>query len=532
MANEFIIKKGLISKANSVVSGSLIVTDGISGSFSGSFEGDGSGLTNIPAVSPFPFVGDAQITGSLIVSGSSTGIQLESPASSPGDNSIVRLGSKGTTTSNGLEIRTNSGYLQIGPQNSSYSHFYTDRGRFYFNKSAYFAGNLYSVGQDFVIGRNNGTSDTIRLGDNSIEFDLNSTNMLFISSSHLISGSAISTASFGTYLGDGSQLTGISAGSTFPFTGDASITGSLIISGSFIPTGNTPLNLYNVIIGREAGKIANTNTAYNVFVGGRAGGNDNDFGDQNVLIGYEAGYLGNQTGNTSIGHNAGRGWGTTGVTPTVGYNTSIGYQSAYNAAARTTETHNTSVGAFTARNLTAGSGNTLLGYYAGYNNLGDGNIIIGSGSVGVASMTNQLRIGNGESVTVISASLATGDIIFSSTASAAYFVGDGSQLTNLQRPISSSVSTNVTASNLNAGYYFRVGGNVNCSIQSSSFISCDVGSEFEFFQTSSAGNMLFLTGSGVTLNSKSGNITLTGQFSAATLKKVDNDEWDLIGDLS
>ena len=48
MANEFIIKKGLISKANSVVSGSLIVTEGVSGSFSGSFEGDGSGLTNVP----------------------------------------------------------------------------------------------------------------------------------------------------------------------------------------------------------------------------------------------------------------------------------------------------------------------------------------------------------------------------------------------------------------------------------------------------------------------------------------------------
>ena len=45
MANEFIIKKGLISKADSVVSGSLIVTEGVSGSFSGSFQGDGSNLT-------------------------------------------------------------------------------------------------------------------------------------------------------------------------------------------------------------------------------------------------------------------------------------------------------------------------------------------------------------------------------------------------------------------------------------------------------------------------------------------------------
>jgi hypothetical protein len=34
------------------------------------------------------------------------------------------------------------------------------------------------------------------------------------------------------------------------------------------------------------------------------------------------------------------------------------------------------------------------------------------------------------------------------------------------------------------------------------------------------------------MNSKNGNIKLTGQFSAATLKKVGTDEWDLIGDLS
>ena len=51
MANEFIIKKGLISKADSVVSGSLIVTEGVSGSFSGSFQGDGSSLTGVEAAS-------------------------------------------------------------------------------------------------------------------------------------------------------------------------------------------------------------------------------------------------------------------------------------------------------------------------------------------------------------------------------------------------------------------------------------------------------------------------------------------------
>tara|TARA_B100000035_G_C21034382_1_gene570086 strand:- start:2636 stop:3118 length:483 start_codon:yes stop_codon:yes gene_type:complete len=111
------------------------------------------------------------------------------------------------------------------------------------------------------------------------------------------------------------------------------------------------------------------------------------------------------------------------------------------------------------------------------------------------------------------------------------FTGNGSGLTNLQRPISNSISTHFTASNLNAGFYFRVGGNVTCSIQSSSLVTCDVGNEFKLFQTSSAGQTLILTGSGVTLNSKNGNINLNGQFSLATLKKVGNDEWDLTGDI-
>ena len=59
-----------------------------------------------------------------------------------------------------------------------------------------------------------------------------------ITASGNVSSSATSTASFGTYLGDGSQLTGLVP---FPFSGSASITGSLLISGSVdiaIPSGS------------------------------------------------------------------------------------------------------------------------------------------------------------------------------------------------------------------------------------------------------------------------------------------------------
>ena len=110
------------------------------------------------------------------------------------------------------------------------------------------------------------------------------------------------------------------------------------------------------------------------------------------------------------------------------------------------------------------------------------------------------------------------------------YLGDGSTLTNLQRPITAS-GVNFSASVDNAGYYFRTGGNVTCSIGTSDATGIAVGTEYEFFQTASAGNLCFTTASGVTLNSKSGKTNLAGQFSAATLKKVTTDTYDLIGDL-
>ena len=47
----------------------------------------------------------------------------------PGSD-IVRLGDGGTQ----LQVQTNYGYTRIGPSNSNYAHFYTDRSRYYFDK--------------------------------------------------------------------------------------------------------------------------------------------------------------------------------------------------------------------------------------------------------------------------------------------------------------------------------------------------------------------------------------------------------------
>jgi hypothetical protein len=59
-----------------------------------------------------------------------------------------------------------------------------------------------------------------------------------------------------------------------------------------------------------------------------------------------------------------------------------------------------------------------------------------------------------------------------------------------------------------------------------------IGAEYEFFQSSSVGNFLFQTGSGVSLFSKNDNRNIAGQYSGATLKKVAADTFHLVGDLT
>ena len=74
MPNEFIARNGVIAQNNSTVTGSLNVTNGITGSLLGtaSFAATASYLSGY--VSPFPYTGSAIISGSLIITGSSTSL--------------------------------------------------------------------------------------------------------------------------------------------------------------------------------------------------------------------------------------------------------------------------------------------------------------------------------------------------------------------------------------------------------------------------------------------------------------------------
>ena len=264
------------------------------------------------------------------------------------------------------------------------------------------------------------------------------------------SGDGIFSGSFsGSYEGDGSQLTGIST-DPFPFVGDAVITGSLTITGSF---NAFKLNANNVVLGPDAGTSLNAGGLNNVILGNSAASNLTT-GDNNVIIGTNAGDgVGTGGSNVAIGRNAGFSAlgnrsvlvgdqaGTQGGTD----NVFLGYQ----AGAVGTGNYNVAIGTTALRGNSGGSNYSVaIGYEAGYRvgagddniligrNSGDlivtgnANIIIGSGSQGASALERQLRIGHSDNI-IISASLETGDIIFASTASSAYFVGDGSQLSGI-----------------------------------------------------------------------------------------------------
>ena len=82
-----------------------------------------------------------------------------------------------------------------------------------------------------------------------------------------------------------------------------------------------------------------------------------------------------------------------------------------------------------------------------------------------------------------------------------------------------------------AGTYNRCGSHI-LTIPLNSSVAFTTGTEIEFIQTSSVGH-LFVTGaSGVTVNSRNTLYSSSGQFSAISCKKVDTNEWDMIGDLT
>lgn len=71
----------------------------------------------------------------------------------------------------------------------------------------------------------------------------------------------------------------------------------------------------------------------------------------------------------------------------------------------------------------------------------------------------------------------------------------------------------------------------NLTVPPNSSVAFPIGTKIDILQTG-AGQTTIVADSGVTINSKEGNLKLSGQWSAATLIKRGTDAWALIGDLS
>ena len=110
---------------------------------------------------------------------------------------------------------------------------------------------------------------------------------------------------------------------------------------------------------------------------------------------------------------------------------------------------------------------------------------------------------------------------------------DGTAIAKQGMPIVTEAGTTKTfALTDNGAYVITTSGSaVTITVPDNASVAFPVGSEIVVFQ-SGAGQVTFAAAGGVTIRSKDSNLSLTGQYSSGTLKKVATDEWHLIGDLA
>jgi len=178
-----------------------------------------------------------------------------------------------------------------------------------------------------------------------------------------------------------------------------------------------------------------------------------------------------------------------------------------------------------------GSFGMVLGDGSGLTNLPSSFPFTGS-----ATISGSLSIDTGDGK-IFEVSNETGSLFSVTTVSgvpALETFDDSRTVGRFERPIRTHI-TNFTASAFHGGYYNIVSASLTCSIIHPDTASVAIGTEFEFFVNSSEGRgLLFETQSMGTTQvlSKNGNMQLAGQYSGATLKKVDTDTWHLVGDLT
>lgn len=358
---------------NAVITGSLTVTGSsvvadftntiaISGSiFSGSFVGDGSGLTNIPASEwDGSRNGDAEITGSFTVSGSTPTIQL--------------LGD--TTIDQNIEISNRNQVQDIAIGYNALPDSTIDRDTIAIGFAA--AYNQVSGSRNILIGQCAGYSGVKTRGNIAI-----GCRALFYNVGNDVGGST-------------NQTENVAIGNQAMWLSTTSRNVVAVGEGAFQ---NLTTGAQAVAIGSRAGYRTQTAIG-NTFIGYRAG-MCNEFGSYSVYVGSEAGNYATGRRNTGVGDRALKG-SSSGFTGTC--NVGIGNGAGANICS------NSSKNVYIGNN--AGPSTTVLQscqLYIGVSN-GETPLIRGNFNTGVVTINSCLKvaeasgsfIGDGSGLTGIS----------------------------------------------------------------------------------------------------------------------------------
>ena len=292
------------------ITGSTLLVTTASGHFSGSYEGDGSRLEGVAG---FPFTGSGQISGSLLVTGSST-LALRVTGSSALTGSLLQSGSTHITGSNVISGSllvtgsTNPAFRVSGSSALTGSLFVSGA----VSSSVGFSGSFQGDGSSLTgidsyavansannrvitsVDSENGNAEanmsfdgsTLSItGDATLTGTLTAATGTFVyqifesSSTIITSGSNI----FGDKATDKQQITGslLQSGSFFQI-GDTQTTGSTLLSGSLLLTGSSALAL------RVTGSTALTGS---LFVSGAVSSS----------VGFSGSFQGNGSDLTGVG---------------------------------------------------------------------------------------------------------------------------------------------------------------------------------------------------------------------------------------
>jgi len=354
--------------------GQLTINSEVSASvFSGSFHGDGSNLTGL-SLTAFPHNGDAVITGSLTVSGSSVNVDLTNTTAISG--SIF----SGSFTGDGSNLTNIS--------SNAFPH----------TGSAIISGSLSVEGPTSITGSFvvSGSTPTITLaGVTTIDRGIK------IHRPH-VQSIGIGATSLGTSTATANTAIGYQAG-------------CCVTTGIDI-----------VAVGYKSGKKAGSSST---GVGHNTLGNNT--GTSNTAIGASS-----MGGASSTGaSNTGVGYYSNYSISTGCLNTGIGYQSS---ECITTGERNTSLGYLSLGILKSGCNNTSLGSQAGIKTVGgSSNVYIGyqaGPSTNNTTESNQLYINNAEGTPLIKGNFSTCQVEFRGGVSGSFsgsFQGDGTNLTGI-----------------------------------------------------------------------------------------------------